>query len=73
MKLRDYLDSRGESEAAFARRAGLAQRTVNRVANGGGTSVEIAAEIVRASRAEPDGTGGTVRFEDLIPEEQGAA
>ena len=65
MKLAAYLEKRDESEAAFARRAGLPQQTINQIAFGGGCQVRTARLIVKASRDEPAPGGGTVTFEDL--------
>lgn len=62
MRLTDYLASIGISEAEFARRAALPQRTVNRVCNGAGIHLETARRIVKA-------TGGLVGFDDLAPAE----
>ena len=62
MKLSEYLASVGISEAEFARRAGLPQRTVNRVCNGAGIHLGTARKIVKA-------TGGLVGFDDLAGEE----
>lgn len=67
MRLRDYLRARGESESAFAARAGVPQSTINLICQGRGTRVSTAAKIVRASRESPAPDGGTVRFEDLVP------
>ena len=69
MRLADYLEAKAESESEFARRAGIPQQTVNRVCHGeaiprGDTMLKI----VTATREKPAPDGGTVRFEDLIPE-----
>jgi len=69
VKLRSYLDARGESEAAFSRRARIAQTTVNLICRGGGTTTRTAAKIVRASLQAPAPDGGVVTYEDLIPED----
>lgn len=66
VRLRDYLNQRGESARAFAARAGILERTVQRVAEDDGCHVETAAAIVRASRAEPTPDGDTVTLEDLV-------
>lgn len=58
VRLSDYLESRGESQAAFARRSGIPQSTINLICNGKGTRVETAIKIIRA-------TGGLVALEDL--------
>lgn len=66
MKLADYLEQRGESENAFAKRAGVPQRTINRIARDENEPLlETAALIVEASRQEPTPKGSTVTFEDL--------
>lgn len=62
MRLSDYLASAGISEAEFARRAAIPQRTVNRVCNGAGIHLDTARKIVKA-------TGGLVGFDDLAPAE----
>lgn len=67
MKLKPYLEDRDESENAFALRAKLSQSVVNRVCNGFGCSPENQRRIVHASRKEPATCGGTVTYEDLIP------
>lgn len=61
--------ARGEKEAAFARRAGLKQSTINLICNGGGTTVGTASKIVHASMQAPAPDGGVVTYEDLIPVE----
>jgi hypothetical protein len=69
MKLSDYIAAVDGSEAAFAERCGLQQRTVNRIASGEvRCRIDIADVIVKASRAQPAPSGETVRFEDLVPE-----
>jgi predicted transcriptional regulator len=65
MRLAEYLASIGISEAEFARRALLPQRTVNRVCNGAGIHLDTARKIVKA-------TGGLVGFDDLAPAEAAA-
>ncbi len=73
MRLADYLDTRGESQEAFAKRAGvheptgrgISQRTVSRIASGGSCNASTALAIIRATRAEPSPDGGTVMLEDL--------
>jgi predicted transcriptional regulator len=66
MRLPEYLESRGESQAAFARRTGIPQSTVNLICNGKGTRVDTAIRIIQATRDEPAPDGGTVRIEDLV-------
>jgi len=68
MDINEYLDARDERQAAFARRAGLQQRTVNRVCLGGGCSASTALQIIKASHAEPTPGGGTISLEDLVVE-----
>lgn len=70
MKLVDYLTAKGESQAAFARRAALDQRTINRICNGDGCSAETALAIIRASHADPTPGGGTIGLEDLVVERE---
>jgi predicted transcriptional regulator len=65
MKLRDYLDARGESENAFAKRSGIPQRTINRIANGGECLAGTAIEVIRASMQEPAPGGGIVDLDSL--------
>ena len=76
MKPADYLRERGESEKAFAERAGIHQRSLNRALRGNCT-MKLAKKIVKASRAAPTPTGGTITFEDLanngVPTAEGAA
>lgn len=71
MHLRRYLDERDESATSFAKRADLAQQTVQDVLRGGtgrhGCTLVTAWRIVKASRAHPTRHGGTVDFEDLLP------
>ena len=67
MKLAKYLEARGESAEAFARRSGLNRATVGVIVRG--TSIprtDTALAIVKASREEPAPDGGTVTFEDLV-------
>jgi transcriptional regulator with XRE-family HTH domain len=65
MRLSAYLEARGESQAAFARRAGLDQRTINRICAGSGCFLETADAIVQASRDKPTPKGETVTHGDL--------
>ena len=62
MRLPEYLKSNGESQSAFAKRAGVPQSTINLICNGRGTTVDTAVKIVRA-------TGGLVPYEDLAVED----
>lgn len=64
MKLTDYLDARGETGLAFARRAGLAQATISRILSGSSPTLTTARMIVEA-------TEGKVRYEDLIGQDEG--
>ena len=64
MKPIDYLTERGEKQAAFARRAGIHQRSLNRALKGNCT-MWLAKLIVQASREQPTPSGGTITFEDL--------
>lgn len=73
MRLRDYLAARDESEAAFGRRAGIPQKTVNQIACGAGCYAKTAEKIIRASKEEPAPGGGTVTLEDLIGDPQARA
>lgn len=66
-----YLRSRGESQNALARRAGVDQRTVNRAARGLGCSLETALRLVRASRALPGPAGETIGWEELAQSQRG--
>ena len=66
MRLLDYLEARGEKQAAFARRCGVDQRTVNRICLGDGCSAATAHLVIKASREEPAPDGGTVTLEDLV-------
>ena len=66
MRLTEYLQESGESQAGFARRAGLPQTTVNVICQGRGIHVNTAIKIIRA-------TGGAVSLEDLSPTEDDEA
>lgn len=67
MKLGNYLHSRRESAASFARRSGLQLRVVQRLANKPkvGCNIRTAHAIVKASAKEPAPGGYVVRYEDL--------
>ncbi len=58
MELVGYLEQQGESQAAFARRAGIPQSTLHLICQGKGMRVETAIKIIRA-------TGGLVSLGDL--------
>ncbi len=58
MRLARYLKQCGESQAGFARRAGIPQTTINVICQGKGVHVDTAIKIIRA-------TGGLVSLEDL--------
>lgn len=73
MRLTDYLKETGESEAAFARRAGVQQRTVNRICSGAGCNAATALAIIRATAEQKTPGGGCVALEDLVLESAGAA
>lgn len=62
----DYLRARNESENAFAKRAGLEQRSLSRALRRGSCSLRFAYMIVQASRKEPTPEGGTITYEDLL-------
>lgn len=64
MRLEEYLRRQGESQAAFAKRAGVAQQTVSMICTGGGSRTATALRIVEA-------TGGLVSFAELAGEEYG--
>lgn len=66
MDLRTYLHARGESQRAFGRRAGVPQKTVNRIAAGAACSNPTALAIIRATVDRPTPGGGTVSLEDLV-------
>ncbi len=72
MKLASYLGARKESEAAFARRSGATQRTINRVCAGAGCNADTALKIIRATHDEPTPGNGTVGLEDLADSEAAA-
>ncbi len=73
MKLKQYLEARGESQGAFARRAGVEAATISAIVRDEtrkGPTVSSAMLIVGASREDPAPDGGTVTYEDLLPVEQ---
>lgn len=65
MRLIAYLERTGESQQAFAKRAGIPQSTVNMICRGGGTRVDTAIKIIEA-------TNGLVTLEDLATEPNAA-
>ena len=65
MTLGEYLKRQGESQQAFADRAGVPQTTVTKIVNGAGSRTFTAIKIVEA-------TGGLVTFSDLAGQEYGA-
>ena len=69
MKLADYLRENDETAARFARRAGLQADAIRAILRlGGGCRVTTAQAIVRASEAQPTPSGGTISYDDLVPE-----
>lgn len=73
MKLASYLTARDEREAAFARRSGVAQRTINRICAGARCNVDTAVAIIQATHKEPTPANGTVGLEDLTTGNEAAA
>lgn len=69
MRLADYLEALDESESAFARRAGLPQRTVNGVISSGNCTARTALKIIEASKDRPAPGGRIVMLEDLVIED----
>jgi hypothetical protein len=54
MTIEEYLEATGQSQAEFARAAGLPQKTLNEIVlRGGGCHVEQADLLVTASQANP--------------------
>lgn len=68
MRLKDYLSAREESEVRFSKRVSVAQATINGICKGKGCRLKTARKIVLASRSEPAPCGGTVTYDDLLPE-----
>ena len=69
MTLDDYLHQRRESVAAFSRRTGLVRETLLAIRDGRTRCrIDIAQVIVRASEDEPAPDGGTVTYDDLVPQ-----
>lgn len=70
MRLREYLDARGEPELRFAKRSGLSQAAVHSIANHDSADPRISTctKIVVASREQPAPNGGTVTWEGLHPQ-----
>lgn len=64
MKLDEYLERTGETQAAFAKRAGLPQSVVSRVTSGRDASGENWARII-------DATTGKVQPKDHFPLDSG--
>jgi hypothetical protein len=70
MKLPEYLSARKESLLAFARRSEVPQQTLHGIGKGKGCTISTAYKIVEASRRQPAPGGGTITYEDLVPELQ---
>lgn len=67
MKLSEYLDSLGGTDAAAAAELGITAAHLSRLRGGvGGCSLPLAVKIEQWS-------GGAVRPADLLPEQQGEA
>ena len=73
MRLRDYLAKRSETQGEFATRAGISQQAVSKVCNGSACRIDTARQIISASREQPAPCGGTVTYDDLVPEAAGDA
>lgn len=73
MTLNAYLAKRGESRTAFARRADIPQRTMNRVCNGEGCRAATAHAIITASEDSPTDGGGTITLAELVVDEGAGA
>lgn len=68
MDLGAYLGELGESQASFAGRADLTQRTVSRVVRREVRSRgDVLEKIIRACRERPAPSGRVVTWEDLVP------
>ncbi len=61
MRLKEYLATRGETEAEFAKRAKMPRSTVNTICYGRAAHVDTAIKIISA-------TGGLVGLDDLREE-----
>jgi hypothetical protein len=72
MTLSEYLLATRESGSAFARRAGVPIRTINRVCAGDGCTATTALAIIRATHHNPTPGGGSVSLEDLVDAEVAA-
>lgn len=73
MRLSEYLAAIDCSEAEFARRTDIPQRTINRICNGSvRCRIDTAHAIVRATHEHPTPSGGVVTFEELVPRESAA-
>jgi hypothetical protein len=66
MRLVDYLEARGESQASFARRAEVKQSTLNQICLGAGCNALTALKIITASN-------DAVTLEDLAVEQSARA
>ena len=60
MDLSEYLESKQESESQFARRAGIPQQTLNRIARGSCIPLADAVYLIQVA------TAGLVRVEDIL-------
>ncbi len=68
MKFNEYLRSRNESVTAFARRSGVPATTAQRVADGGVPTITTCYLIVKASQKQRAKGGGSVSYDDLVPD-----
>ncbi len=67
MRLPDYLERRGEDQTAFAIRAGVGQKVVNKICRGlSSPSLRSAALIVKATKKRPAMGGGVVTYPELL-------
>lgn len=68
MRLDEYLEQRGESVRQFSERSGVSRATLANVLHREhACRIDIAWQIVSASRDQPAGRRGTVDWIDLIP------
>lgn len=67
MRLDEYLKAKDETNARFARRAGISEALVSQIKRGAGTRVSTAQAIVEASKAEPTKDGQWIDYPDLVP------
>ena len=72
MRLKDYLEARGESFQDFAERVGVTSQALRRIAAGGWPRLKVANDIAEASRAQPAPDGASVTMADLIEAAQEA-